>query len=158
VYVGGVGVCSYVACTHKSELVNDNYYAQEIKYQKRIDSLDRAQALGTHAAASYDDSSKRIRVALPAEHAGKSVTGRIELYRPSKSGSDQEVNLAPDAKGVQFVDAAGLAQGLWHVRLAWNLDGQDYFLEQKLVVGPASLQAKLAALSNHGQTLNAVSR
>jgi len=146
-YVGGVGVCSFLAVTHKSELVNEKYYDQEIKYQSRIDSLGRAQQLATRATAVYDDASKRILISLPVEQAGKTVRGEIELYRPSAAGQDQQFKLEPDAKGMQTLDAAALAPGFWKVRVNWNVDGQDYFLDQKIAVGPAEMQAKLGALN-----------
>ena len=120
-YLGGVAVCSFLAVTHKSELVNEKYYDQEIKYQSRIDSLDRARQLATHATAAYDDAARRIVVSLPAQHAGKTLGGEIELYRPSAAGQDQHFNLQPDAKGVQIIDAAAFQQGLWKVRVTWNV-------------------------------------
>ena len=63
------------------------------------------------------------------------MTGRIELYRPSAAGMDRAVKLEPDANGVQRLDATGLAPGLWKVRVSWTLENQDYFLDQKVVVG-----------------------
>jgi hypothetical protein len=48
---------------------------------------------------------------------------------------DRAVKLAPDVKGVQRLDAAGLAPGLWKVRVSWTFDRQDYFLDEKVVVG-----------------------
>lgn len=146
-YVSGVGVCSYLACTHRSELVNENYYDQEIKYQSRIDSARRARQLATPVAASYDDASKSILISLPLEHAGKEVTGEVELYRPSAAGQDQHFKLEPDARGAQIIPAAALEQGLWKVRVTWSVAGQDYFFDEKIAVGPAALQAELAAMN-----------
>jgi nitrogen fixation protein FixH len=153
-YVSGVGVCSYLAIAHKSELVNEKYYDQEIKYQSRIDSLGRAQRLATRATAIYDEAARRIVVSLPAEHAGKTVSGEIELYRPSAAGQDRQFKLEPDEKGVQIVDASALPQGLWKVRVNWTVDNQEFFLDQKLAVGPASLQAKLAAANQRAAAKN----
>ena len=78
---------------------------------------------------------KCITVSLPAEQAGRTINGRIELYRPSAAGMDREVKLEPDAKGVQRLDAAGLVPGLWKVRVSWTCDHQDYFLDEKVIVG-----------------------
>ena len=144
-YVGGVGTCSFLACTHRSELVNDKYYDQELKYQSRIDSLGRAQQLSTRGTATYNDAARHIVISLPIEHAGKTTGGDIELYRPSAASQDQHFTLEPDAKGFQTLDAAALPQGLWTIRVTWSVEGRDYFFEQKLAVGPASLQSQLAA-------------
>ena len=144
-YVSGVGVCSYLACTHRSELVNENYYDQEIKYQSRIDSLGRTEQLVTQAAAVYDDAAKSILISLPREHVGKNITGEIQLYRPSAAGEDRKFKLETDATGVQKIPAEALAQGFWKVRVTWTVAGADYFLDQKIAVGPAKFQAELAA-------------
>jgi hypothetical protein len=37
--------------------------------------------------------------------------------------------------GIQEVDAQKLRAGLWKVRVFWNVDGQEYFFDQPIVVG-----------------------
>src|SRR3954466_7479312 len=88
-----------MACRHNTELVNANYYDQEIKYQSRIDSENRAQQLG--ASATYDAIARHIVISLPSSSAAKNVTGQIQLYRPSSAGLDKEIKLAPGADGTQ---------------------------------------------------------
>ena len=51
--------------------------------------------------------------------------GSIELYRPSAAGMDRAVRLEPDANGVQRLDAAGLAPGLWQVRVSWTAEKRE---------------------------------
>ncbi len=148
-YLGGVGMCSFLACTHKSELVSEKYYDQEIQYQARIDTAGRTHKLATSAIATYEDSTRHLWIALPAEHAGKTAQGEIELYRPSAAGQDQHFKLEADASGRQCLDVAALRQGFWKVRITWNVGGMDYFVDQKVAIGPASLQAKLTALDQH---------
>lgn len=125
-----------VASSQKADLVNDNYYEQEIRYQRRIDTLDRTSQLGSRASVYYDAVRPCIVVSLPAEHAGHKVSGRIELYRPSAAGLDQEFPLEPDPDGVQTIDAAGLQAGLWKVRVSWKVEAEEFFLDQKIVIGP----------------------
>ena len=74
-------------------------------------------------------------MAAAFDQAQREITGRIEFYRPSAAGMDHTVKLTPDAKGVQRVEAADLAPGLWKVRVSWTVRNQDYFLDQKVVVG-----------------------
>ncbi len=146
--VSGYAAFVVIACTHKSELVSENYYDQEIKYQTRIDSQARTGQLATRASATYDDVSKRILVSLPAEHVGKAATGEIVLFRPSSAGQDRLFKLSPDKDGVQMLDVADVPQGLYRLRFSWNVAGADYFLDQKIVIGPAAMQAKVAAIKS----------
>jgi nitrogen fixation protein FixH len=48
---------------------------------------------------------------------------------------DRAVKLDPDAKGAQRLDASSLEPGLWRVRVSWTSEKQNYYLEQKVVVG-----------------------
>ena len=147
-YVGGVSFCSFPAVTHRSELVNEKYYDQEIKYQTRIDSLDRTRQLATRTSAAYDGAAKRIVISLPAQHAGKPLNGEIELYRPSAAGQDQHLKLQPNARGVQIVDAAALQQGLWKVRVTWTVGGSGLFPRPEGCRRPGQLAGKIGG--DHG--------
>jgi hypothetical protein len=129
VFIGGTIGLVVMACMHSTELVNANYYDQEIKYQVRIDSQARAQQAG--ANVSYDKAAHHIVISLPST---KSVTGQIQLYRPSAAGLDKEFKLEPGANGIQTLDAASLQPGLWKIRVSWNSEGHDYFLDQKIII------------------------
>jgi nitrogen fixation protein FixH len=133
-FAGTVGLI-VMACSQKVDLVSADYYEQELKFQGRIDRVERTRRAATRAAVAYDAARRCITVSLPADQARHEVTGHIELYRPSAAGLDREVELAPDAHGVQRLDATGMAPGLWKVRVSWTVEKQDYYLDQKVVVG-----------------------
>lgn len=134
-FIGVYAAFVVIACMHRSDLVSENYYEQELKFQTRIDSASRARHLSTQAAAMYDAATKRVTVTLPREHAGRNVSGEIVLYRPSAAGLDRRVALAPDSAGSQMVNVSDAPEGLWRIRIEWKLDGLDYYFDQKLVIG-----------------------
>jgi nitrogen fixation protein FixH len=133
-FTGTVGLV-VMAFSQKVDLVSPDYYEQELKFQGRIDRVERTRSAPSQASVGYDAGGKCITVSLPAHQVGHDVSGRIELYRPSASGLDRAIKLEPDTKGVQRVDAAGMVPGLWKVRVSWTVEHQDYFLDQKVVVG-----------------------
>ncbi len=133
-FAGTVGLV-VMACSQRVDLVSPDYYERELKFQSQIDQVERTHRAANQATVAYDAAAKCITVSLPAGQAGREISGRIELYRPSAAGMDRAVKLAPDAKGVHRVDAADLAPGLWKVRVSWTFERQDYFLDQKVVVG-----------------------
>ena len=124
-----------MACSQKMDLVSADYYEQELKYQGQIDRAERTGREANQASVTYDAADKQITVSLTSEQARRPVSGSIELYRPSAAGLDRAVELKPDANGIQRFDASGLAPGLWKVRVSWTVEKQDYYLEQKVVVG-----------------------
>ena len=59
--------------------------------------------------------------------------------------------LALNAEGMQRLDAKDLRDGLWKVRVKWTVQGQEYFLDQPVIVTGADLRsgAKLNAGWKH---------
>jgi nitrogen fixation protein FixH len=133
---GTVGLV-VMACSQRVDLVSSNYYEQELKFQTHIDRLNRTQLLTAPAAVTYDAATRRIAVSLPTGRTPRQVSGSIQLYRPSAAGLDRQFDLTLDAGGRQSLDAATMLPGLWKVRVSWSVNGQDYYMDQKIVIGPA---------------------
>jgi hypothetical protein len=131
-FFSGMATVVVIATTHRDSLVSENYYEQELKFQDQINSAARAAQSG--ASVNYDATAGRIVIALPAAARAQNLSGQIELYRPSAAGLDRQFKLQPDASGRQLLDAKALPAGPWEVRVAWNAGGQDYFLNEKIVV------------------------
>jgi nitrogen fixation protein FixH len=134
-----IGCVSFVIfCTrHPVDLVASDYYDQEVRYQDRLESLNRTR--GAQAGSvSLDAARKAILVHLPREHVASGLSGQVELYRPSAQQLDKRFPLRPGTDGVQTIDAAGLPDGLWKVRVSWAAGGQSYQLEEKIVLGAVS--------------------
>lgn len=132
--IGTIGLI-VMACSQKVDLVSADYYEKEIKFQGQIDRAERTRRLANQASITYDAAGKCITIALPPEQAGQQVTGSVELYRPSAADMDRAIKLAPDAKGLQRIDAVDLAKGQWRVRLSWTAEAENYYLEKQVVVG-----------------------
>ena len=61
-----IGTLSFVtfAFTQKVELVSNDYYAQEIDYQNRIEQTERANALEEHVDINYDTNNNSGKILL----------------------------------------------------------------------------------------------
>lgn len=128
-----LGTFAIWALRQREELVAPNYYEKEIRYQQQLDVMNRSQAVAAQVVVTYEPSANRIVITLPAAQA-PGATGKIHLYRPSDSSLDREFPLAPDAAGAQQLDAAKLQPGLWKVRVQWTAAGQEYFIDQRVIV------------------------
>ena len=134
-FAGTVGLV-VMAVSQKVDLVSADYYEQELKFQGRIDRVERTRSAASQAAIAYDATARSISIALPPDQARHKVWGSVELYRPSAAGMDRTVGFDPDANGVQRLDATGMAPGLWRVRVTWTAEKLNYYLDQKVVIGP----------------------
>jgi nitrogen fixation protein FixH len=131
-----VGFTVFIAfCNlHPVDLVTEDYYEQELRFQRQLESQSRAVADQQAAAVAYHASGRQVTVAFPTNTPLARLSGNIQLYRPSSRDQDRRIEVNPDATGVQTIDAASLAPGLWKVRVAWVSGGRDYFVEQSIVI------------------------
>jgi nitrogen fixation protein FixH len=116
------------------DLVTEEYYEKELRYQGQIDAERRAKALTDPVKVVYSSAADRLRVMLPADHVQTGLEGTLNFYRPSDAALDFEVPLAPDAQGHQVIDTSGMKNGLWKVEMQWVLEGERYSTEESLYV------------------------
>jgi hypothetical protein len=124
-----------VFCSLQSnDLVANDYYEQELKYQGQMQRMANASQLTGTAGIGYDARQKTLTVTVPCPDPSSRLTGRIELYRPSAARLDQAHELKVDATGSQRLDLRGLLPGLWKVRVSWRAGEKEYFLDKAIVV------------------------
>jgi nitrogen fixation protein FixH len=123
---------------HGTDLVAGDYYEQEVQYQMQIDRVEQARSLADEASIVYDAGAARIQIRLPREHALTPLQGTVHLYRPSEARLDQTFSLEVSDEGVQQIDTSRLKPGLWDVRLQWHSGGREFFVNQRVSIGPAS--------------------
>jgi len=121
------------AVRQREDLVSADYYEREVRYQSQLDSMNRSHAVATKTVVTFEPTGPTIIITLP-EAQTPGVTGSIHLYRPSDARLDRELPLTLAADGTQRLDAKNMAEGLWKVRVKWNANGQDYFLDQPVIV------------------------
>lgn len=113
-------------------LVADDYYAQEIQYQGRINEINNYNALETALNINYKKANKTADFVIP--QGNESTKGTIVFFRPSDARFDFEQTIALDSNGQQQLDLSGKVPGLWKVKVAWTDNGTAYFTEQTIVL------------------------
>jgi nitrogen fixation protein FixH len=121
------------AVRQREDLVSADYYEREVRYQSQLDSMNRSQSLATQTVVTYEPAGQTIVITLPAAQMQGAI-GSIHLYRPSDARLDRDFPLALNTEGVQRVAAKGFRDGLWKVRVKWKADGQEYFIDQPVIV------------------------
>jgi hypothetical protein len=118
----------------KMDLVRDDYYDQEIRFQQQIDRVQRTQSISTQINIASDPANQSISIGLPLEQAARSPSGTVLLYRPSDASLDRQFALQIGADGVQRLDVHAFSPGLWKVRVQWTINGQDYSFDKNIVL------------------------
>jgi hypothetical protein len=121
------------AVRQREDLVSVDYYEREVRYQTQLDAMNRSQTLAATTVVSFEPAQQAIVITLPAANS-QGAKGSIHLYRPSDARLDRQFPLALNADGIQRLDANTLSDGLWKVRVQWKMDGQEFFIEQPVIV------------------------
>ncbi|MFY0628526.1 MAG: FixH family protein [Reichenbachiella sp.] len=113
-------------------LVEKNYYEEEIAYQDQIDRINNFNEL--KEKPSIRKKGKQLVVTFPEVLISSISKGQIQLYRPSTSKLDRRIKIALTDQGNQTISLQGMEKGLWKVKLRWNSTKKEYFNSQSIVL------------------------
>lgn len=126
-----LGVVAF-AFTQDVNLVTDDYYAQEIKYQDQIDRIQRTKDLPEQLSINLEN--EYIKLKFPAMFEPETIIGEIHIYRPSDSKVDIKIPVEVNSAGELYYPKQGIAAGLWKVKVNWGPAGNEYYNEQILMI------------------------
>lgn len=127
-FVGGIMFLVYKANKEHYDLVTDNYYEAEVKYQDVIDQKQRVANLSSPPEINYQG--HQLRIQFPSDFNGKILQGELYLYRPSDAKKDyrQSFTVSDNQYTLQLPESVS---GLYDIKLSWQAGGQSYFMEKK---------------------------
>lgn len=120
-------ILSLVAATFRSstELVTEDYYQQEVGFQKKLDASRAANALHDPLQVTANDQLLTIR--FPERFAGQPLTGKVKFYAPTRAAADRNFDLSDVHGGQWTVSREKLLPVPYEVQVSWNAGGTDYF-------------------------------
>lgn len=132
-FVGGMLFLVY-KCTQQSvDLVSTDYYAQELKFQDKIDRLNNSEKLDVKLAVVYSSEHSNIQIVFPENSTPNNTTGEIVLFRPDNSKLDFKIPI-DITDGVQNIPTQKLSKGLWRVKSSWSTNDTPYYQEEKIII------------------------
>jgi len=128
-FVAGILFLVFKASGENYDLVTENYYEAELKYQDVIDQKNRVTALSSPPQITHSVNS--INVRLPEEFLNKSIEGEIYLYSPSDASKDIRKNFFTQqaCAALQFNKEVS---GAYELKLSWKADGKTFYHEQRI--------------------------
>lgn len=129
-----LGAVFYVVSTQDVGLVTEDYYKEEIEYQKVIDAKQRNIELEKPIRFEYQGSKRMAIVHVPEDLLSSDFKGTAFFYRPSNKKDDKTMDLQPDSTGLQELDLSGLKRGVWKIRLTVIAAGSSYIVEKDLFI------------------------
>ncbi|HCR76474.1 FixH family protein [Chryseobacterium sp. C3] len=114
-----------------SEMVTDNYYEEELKYQDVIDAKKRADELKEKPV--YNQNQAGIRITFPKDYNNSNTKVKFVLNRTDDQNLDVHKTVQLDANQSFLIPAQVLKLGNYTLRLSWTKDKTDYRMDYDVI-------------------------
>jgi len=131
VFIAGIVFMVIRSSTEKTDLVTPDYYAQELKYQEKIDQQSRSNALS--APVTYEVKEQELLVHFPDDFKGKKIEGDIRLYCPSNEKKDVDQKFTSDNLVASLI-IRQQNKGLYELHVSWVVEGLNYYYQKKIFI------------------------
>lgn len=121
-----------LAMREKVDLVAPDYYAQELKYQERIDEVNRSRRLPVPLKWTVEENGIIFR--FPQEVLRAWPGGRVILFRASDPGKDRIMEIHGDAEGCARISFDGIAPGAYTMQIHWRAGKSTYYNEGFIMI------------------------
>nr|WP_299339696.1 FixH family protein [Allomuricauda sp.] len=111
------------------DLVTDDYYKQELVYQKEIDAERSAGKM--EASLEILRSDQGLTVVFPDQFDVKNITGTVSLYRPSNKHLDFNFPISLSNTHLLIPDNR-LVDGRWDIFVRWKYKDNTFLHKEKL--------------------------
>lgn len=115
---------------YEHDLVTENYYGQELKFQEDINKELHAQSL--EQDIEWIHTSEGLVIQFPENIDVKGITGHVYLYRPSNKQLDFEAVISLDDHKLLIPDKR-LLGGRWNLKVDWQVNGNSYLYKKDIV-------------------------
>jgi len=114
------------------DLVEEEYYEAEIKYQEQINKIKRTKALPEQLHIKLID--KIIEFEFPSLFTAESITGTVTYYKPSDDLLDKKQKIELNEENKMYMDTNELSTGFWKVKVDWTVNNISYYNEKAMMV------------------------
>ena len=130
-FVGLILTLVFMCFGQKVELVSKDYYAQELKFQDKIDAINNEKGLSGSIRHSLN--AKKIVLTIDSSLLSNDFEGTINFFRPSDSSKDIKLKMYfKDLE--QIIDGNELIHGAYKMQLTWVSNKKNYFKEEVIFI------------------------
>lgn len=134
-YIGFViGILTLVTMSmnQKVDLVTEDYYAEELGFQKKINKIERAKALVT--PLRWEVTEAAIVISYPTDFNAGELSGTVNLYCPSDNSKDIQFRVQPDGQNQQAIPLTSLQPGRYLLQFDWKNGAVSYWNEGVITI------------------------
>ena len=129
-FVAMIVVLVVMSMRQKIDLVTDEYYAEELLFQGKIDKIKRAQALPEPLKWEVTDDA--ILIQYPGNFAENTLSGTVKLYCAADNKRDRSFPVNPE-NHMQVIPLSKIPEGRFSLQIDWK-QGQDLYWDEGVIV------------------------
>ena len=118
-----MGVLVYKATHTRYELVSKDYYAEELRYQEKIDGMNNAIEAGD---IDITHNNGRLELRLPGGFANGVDTAQAWFYCKSNAANDKKLKIV-FVDGAASITTNGFAPDGYELKLQFNEGNKPYY-------------------------------
>lgn len=116
---------------HKVDLVSKDYYAQELKYQDKLDALNNEGSLSK--SITHELSNNKIILTIDSALLSNDFKGSVNFFRPSDSSLDFKVEMK-FINNQQSISTEKIVHGAYKMQLTWHSNQKNYYKEEVIFI------------------------
>ena len=130
--VGTIGQVVLIHYLVDYDLVEEEYYEAEIKYQEQIDRIKRTKALPEQLQIKLVNNI--IEFKFPSLFDSTAVGGTVTYYKPSDDQLDKTQEIKLNNENKMYIETSELSTGLWKIKVEWSVNDVEYYNEKAMMV------------------------
>ncbi|MRH99696.1 cytochrome C oxidase Cbb3 [Kriegella sp. EG-1] len=111
------------------DLVTEDYYKDELGYQKDIDAEQNAKDLSNQLKINITE--EGLNVDFPNSQEAEKISGHIFMYRPSNKRLDFDIPISLSNSHLLIPDKKML-EGRWNIKIEWKYDDQSFLHKENI--------------------------
>lgn len=120
----------YLSFGEKFDLVTEDYYAQELQFQDKIDAKTRLDRLDEKLKTGIENGS--LAIYFPHDSLAE-IEGKIHCFRPSDESKDFVIEASPH-QNKQLIPLERFSKGKYLIKIEWTSDQQEYYTEKTVII------------------------
>ena len=126
-FVALIMVMVFKSFNNGFDLVSEDYYADELKYQDRINATENALPFADSIDVAVGNES--IDIHFPASLAAMQ-SGEAYFYKPSDAKQDLRSPIKMNDSGVQQFAKSEFSAGVYRLKMTWTMQDKTYYVEK----------------------------
>jgi len=116
---------------YNNELVVEQYYKHDARFSEEMAKIQNASDL--HDKPTIKNTNAGVSIVFPKTFIPANINGTVSLYRPSARHLDFTLPIRLSNYSL-LIPKSDFAGGNWDITLAWEYEGKDYIMQQKLYI------------------------